>query len=150
MEPRRYKLNMFKAAAIKENLFSSLQSMQLIYLLTPGLCFILHTYLSMASPPSPPVAIQQCVYVIWRVQCASASACACLLLGGWGRGGGLKRIEANTKGCLQTGGKKEERGRGGREGTLSRNAPVLVQRATSYHETSTDRWIHESPIITET
>lgn len=110
--------------------------MQVIYLLTPGLA--LHpTHIPQHGSPSPPMAIQQCVYVTWRVQ--SASACACLLLGG------MKRIEANIKGCSQMGG-KEERGRGGREGTLSRNAPVLVQPATSYHETSTDRWIHERNI----
>lgn len=32
-------------------------------------------------------------------------------------------------------------------GTLSRNSPVLVQPAASHHETSTDRRIHESPVI---
>lgn len=112
--------------------------MQTIYLSTPGL--VRHpTHIPQHGSPHGNSAMCVC-----DLTCAVCSVRLYALVCCWG---GMKRIEANIKGCSQMGGKKRGEGEGGREGTLSRNAPVLVQPATSYHETSTDRWIHESPII---
>lgn len=138
MEVCKYIVNTLKAAGKKKS------QCRLSTSWLQAWCFILHTHLSMAPPP-PPTAIQRCVYVTWRAQCVSA--CACLLLCGRG-GGGDEKNWGKYKRMLTNGGKGSEGGRKeGREGTLSWNAPVLVQPATSYHKTSTDRWIHESSII---
>lgn len=70
--------------------------------------FILHTYLSTAAPPPPPVAHPHGK----SAMCVCDLTCVCVCVRLSVVAGGMKRIEANIKGCLQMGG-KEKRGRGG-------------------------------------